>query len=365
MRLCDDCPHPNLRLKILRAVLACSPQDDGGTSDGADGGDKKTSGGESSTYDGLNKHDPRKVLAEYEKKQGLAGISTGENSDDEDEVDGNKVDEDEMKIVKSTVWTCPPAEVSEDASTSTEGDALSHLQNVDVATIHHVPAADRKPANHHDLRIYATPPNTIRMTPPAKATKRNDISLIPGEQYGAFVLTNVLSASECEQLLHIAETKMKYIPDHPTSSHASGSSIPPCWIRFSSGLCPTSIRPSMGRGWQGSTPGGGCSDTARNELIGRISMEAGRDRDATRRPASIRRMPTMAIGGVGTPSSFISTRDSMEVGQPSTYRRRMERMVLKLCRSNHLAGPCFYFLKGTLPASCMREARSPAVVSST
>ena len=218
VRLCDDCPHPNLRLKILRAVLACSPQDDGGTSDGADGGDKKTSGGESSTYDGLNKHDPRKVLAEYEKKQGLAGISTGENSDDEDEVNGNKVYEDEMKIVKSTVWTCPPAEVSEDASTSTEGDALSHLQNVEVETIHHVPAADRKPANHHDLRIYATPPSTIRMTPPAKATKRHDISLIPGEQYGAFVLTNVLSASECDQLLHIAETKMKYIPDHPTAS---------------------------------------------------------------------------------------------------------------------------------------------------
>ena len=29
VRLCDDCPHPNLKLKILRAVLACSPQDDG------------------------------------------------------------------------------------------------------------------------------------------------------------------------------------------------------------------------------------------------------------------------------------------------------------------------------------------------
>ena len=162
------------------------------------------------------------MLAEYEKKEGIAGTKTGngdESSDDEIGVDGDKVDGDEMKIVKSTVWTCPPEEVSEDATIpSSEGDALSHLQNVDVETIHHVPAAERKPANHHDLRIFATPPNTIRMAPPTKATKRHDISLIPGEQYGAFVLTNVLSASECEQILHIAETKMKYIPDHPTSS---------------------------------------------------------------------------------------------------------------------------------------------------
>jgi len=232
VRLCDECPLPRLRIKILRVVLACSPQDEAGA--GADGGggadadadaDNAKKSGESSTGDrgGLNKHDPRRVLAEYEMKQDMTGANFGHDDESSDEEDGagggqgKKVDGDELKVVKSTVWAVPSSEVSEDV-TSTEDEMLTQLQTVEVETIHHVPASERKPANHHDLRIYATPPNTIRMIPPTKPTKRHDIDLIPGEQYGAFVLTNVLSAAECHQLLRIAETKMTYIPDHPASS---------------------------------------------------------------------------------------------------------------------------------------------------
>ena len=248
VRLCDDCPHPNLRFKILRAVLACCPQDDGGTGCSADDANKA---GEGSTYDGLNKHDPRRVLAENEMSVlvGTKFHDSNDSSDDEDGTDGIKdkdVDGREMKITKSTLWVVPSGEVSEDA-TSTNGvndietdlnNALSHLDNVEVQTIHHVPAAERKPANHHDLRIYATPPNTIRIIPPAKPTKRHDIHLIPSEKYGAFVLTNVLSAAECQQLLHVAETKMKYIPDHPTTSPES-TGIDTCeWLVDSTILDP-------------------------------------------------------------------------------------------------------------------------------
>ena len=223
VRLCDDCPHPNLKLKILRAVLACTPQEDGGTDGGGcDGGASKKGSGDS-TYDGLNKHDPRRVLAEYEQKDMAAAMEKigddNESSDEEDGADATggsrKTDGDELKIIKSTIWTAPSSEVSEEADRT---DALAHLKDVKVETLHYVPAAERKPANHYDLTIYSTAPGTIRIAAPTKPTKRHDIDLIPGDQYGTFLLTNVLSASECEQLLHIAETKMKYIPDHPTSS---------------------------------------------------------------------------------------------------------------------------------------------------
>lgn len=241
VRLCDDCPHPNLKLKILRSVLACTPQDDAGTDGGCDGASQKGSG--DSTYGGLNKHDPRRVLAEYEQKGTAATMKKigddNESSDEEDEADtnggGRKTDGDEMKIIKSTTWTAPSSEVSEEVDVT---DAISHLKDAKVETVHHVPAAERKPANHYDLTIYATPPDTVRILAPTKPTKRHDINLIPGDQYGAFLLTNVLSAAECEQLLHIAETKMKYIPDHPTSS-PEPTGIDTCeWLVDSSILDP-------------------------------------------------------------------------------------------------------------------------------
>ena len=126
-----------------------------------------------------------------------------------------------MKIVNSTIWTIPESEVTPEASaaagtsSNTEKSPID-LDSVKVEIVHHVPAKERKPSNHYDLTIYATQPNSIQIQPPTVKTKRHDVDLIPGE-YGAFVMTNVLSALECAQILAIAENKMKYIPDHPTS----------------------------------------------------------------------------------------------------------------------------------------------------
>mmetsp|Transcript_36677 Transcript_36677/g.79881 ORF Transcript_36677/g.79881 Transcript_36677/m.79881 type:complete len:602 (-) Transcript_36677:18-1823(-) len=236
VRLCDDCPHTNLKLKILRAVLSCSPRDD--PKDGSNDGD------DDKGLAGMNKHDPRRALLEHE--QGEQKVEDGDVESDGDDDDDDGDDANEMNIIRSTEWRMPSREVAPvaaAAATSTEDGteyaSLSlDIDQIEVETVHHVPAAERKPPNHHELKIYATSPNTITMKRPSIKTKRHDIDLIPG-QYGAFVLTNVLSESECKQIIQIAESKkMGYIPDHPTSS-PTPTGIDTCeWLVDSSILDP-------------------------------------------------------------------------------------------------------------------------------
>lgn len=238
VRLCDDCPHAQLKLKILRAVLACSPQDapDAPDADIGNGG-----GTDNAKVEGLNKHDPRRVLLEHERGLKKMGEEDVESDDDGDGGADNGGDDDdkEMKIVRSTEWCAPSSEVAA-ADNDEENASLPSsldLENISVETVHHVPPEQRKPPNHYELKIYATPPNTITMQQPTAKTKRHDIDLIPGA-YGAFVLTNVLSASECKQIIEIAEKKMKYVPDHPTSS-PTPTGIDTCeWLVDSSILDP-------------------------------------------------------------------------------------------------------------------------------
>lgn len=235
VRMCDDCPHTNLKLKILRAVLSCSPRDD--TKGGNNGGDEKG-------LAGMNKHDPRRVLLEHEQGVQKMGDEDVE-SDDDDDIGRDGDDDNEMNIIRSIEWRVPSSEVppvAAAAASSEDGTDYTtpslDIDNIVVETLHHVPAAERKPPNHHDLKIYATSPNTITMKRPSIKTKRHDIGLIPGE-YGAFVLTNVLSELECKQIIQIAESKkMGYIPDHPTSS-PTPTGIDTCeWLVDSSILDP-------------------------------------------------------------------------------------------------------------------------------
>ena len=78
-----------------------------------------------------------------------------------------------------------------------------------ISIVSHVPGNLRRPPVPHDLNIYMTTANSIVFEETcSKQCFRTDIPNI----HGAFVLSNVLSRSECCQFIIAAES-MKYTPD--------------------------------------------------------------------------------------------------------------------------------------------------------
>lgn len=82
------------------------------------------------------------------------------------------------------------------------------------SVIAHEAAHERQPPNHFDLDIYNCMPGVVALTSSApQACKKHDV---PGIE-GAFSLSNVFSAAECEQLRSLTEA-IGYRPDVPVSS---------------------------------------------------------------------------------------------------------------------------------------------------
>ena len=79
----------------------------------------------------------------------------------------------------------------------------------------HKAAADRQPPNKHDLRIHTNEPGAVRLSEGLR-TGRRDVPGVPG----AFVLTELLSGSECQQILRAAEG-VGYGPDEPATGSKS------------------------------------------------------------------------------------------------------------------------------------------------
>ncbi|KAJ3285449.1 hypothetical protein HK104_009475 [Borealophlyctis nickersoniae] len=76
---------------------------------------------------------------------------------------------------------------------------------------------DRRPINKYDATLYMSSPNTIDMSPSSSTSvSRIDVPNIPG----CFFLKDVLTPSECNQILTAAES-MGFTPDEPVSGAAA------------------------------------------------------------------------------------------------------------------------------------------------
>lgn len=79
-------------------------------------------------------------------------------------------------------------------------------------------AADRQPPNHHDLKMYVCRTGGqygLDLAPAATIAPHITRRDVPKVQ-GAFVVMNVLTAAECQQIIRTAEM-MGFDPDHPTA----------------------------------------------------------------------------------------------------------------------------------------------------
>jgi hypothetical protein len=219
VRACDDCPNVPLRLKVLRAILACTPEE----------------GNRDTPMEDLNQHDPLRVLQGW--REAPDDEDTG-NTEDKDDIDGDTQNNDYSALVtKRSTWIPPPHEV---ATLATEDDT-EDLPPPVTTVLHHIVATDRKPPNHYDLKICGTPATALLLDSNENISRpvvqKHDISTIPG----AFVLQAVLSPAECRRLVHTAE-HMGFVPDHPVTA-AAPTGIDTCeWLADEALLKPLEAR---------------------------------------------------------------------------------------------------------------------------
>ena len=82
--------------------------------------------------------------------------------------------------------------------------------------------SERMPRNHQDLELFYaadTAPLFAGVPPPVAAVRRIDVPGVPG----AFVLTDVMSATECAQMVRCAEA-LRFRPDEPVRTKAADTS---------------------------------------------------------------------------------------------------------------------------------------------
>ncbi|UPR01836.1 Fe2OG dioxygenase domain-containing protein [Chloropicon primus] len=91
-------------------------------------------------------------------------------------------------------------------------------------------AAERVPPNRYDLRIYKLPRDAVRFEDSADGTqKRVEVPNLPG----AFVLVDVLTSGECDQIIAAAESSPHgYIPDESATSAPAPKGFAPRATNF-------------------------------------------------------------------------------------------------------------------------------------
>ena len=181
--------------------------------------------------DNMNKHDPRVALLKLQQEMNSS------NSRGKKNVDGGGDDDDETALEVLESWKIPTSTTAAEADAVTNHGLNARRMGTDDEDDVDLPSEDliksnalivyqekaelRKPPNHYDLLLHYIPDNNnMNSDGIMKFDERKDSSNDHVVRHdvpfvnGGFVLENVLSAKECQQLIHVA-TALGYRYDHP------------------------------------------------------------------------------------------------------------------------------------------------------
>lgn len=137
-----------------------------------------------------------RLVAAY---RGSGGSEGNESKDGSDRTSSGEITFHEPFVVGSSVMSAAEANAQAAATTDTK---------VVWTIVHTQKGADRRPPTQQDLHYYYPAANCIRYDASSLSPKRYDIPFLPG----AFVLSDVLTAAECSQLLALS-SQIGFVPD--------------------------------------------------------------------------------------------------------------------------------------------------------
>ena len=174
---------------------------------------KTSSANSSEVRDASNKHDPGQALAEQ-----LAAQKDKTNDADE-----------EMTVLEGWKWW---EDGTNDAEANVEeSPVLVDPVKIESKILYREAAADRTPPNHYDLHLHMlTTPNAeavVKWSTPPPPTACHAVPFLPTPSR---VVGRALTASECQQILHVTNT-LGYRPDHPVArSQPTGIDSCEWWV---------------------------------------------------------------------------------------------------------------------------------------
>ena len=180
---------------------------------------------EGAVMGGSNRHDPSTALRELNGMSPVPALRASTEMPMNDDSAGK------LPVKATLTWRAPRTS----QPPLSEKDDPRYAQHLvgPSRVAHFESASDRQPPNHFDLKMNTFAPGTsLRLAPDNLVVPRVQKHSVP-RVTGAFVLTDVFTAGECEQIIAIAE-RLGFNPDHPTELDAP-TGIDACeWLADSS-----------------------------------------------------------------------------------------------------------------------------------
>ena len=199
VRDCDSIADITLRTRLLHAVLRA-------------GKPLEERGGEAEEDD-----DEDDAVAVAQSADSDAGDGDGDDGDG-DEADNDsapKPPPDTSSVVHHAPFIVPPSTTPTPTAPPPHPAAIDRT-SLDLRIVLTEAGPERQPPNHHDLHIYTLQYPLLDSHGAPPAPTRLSVPHVPG----AFVLSGLLSPSECATLTAVANA-IGYTPDHPLARPAA------------------------------------------------------------------------------------------------------------------------------------------------
>ena len=204
VRDCNVSP-PTFKLKLLTAILSLKSYTDG-----------EQQQGDVQNSSIINQHDLSQALLLSKAEAAAASSDVYATTPTTREDDGNN----DLTILKP--WIIPGK--NEEEEENPDGDDTPFpkftIEESQTMIIYQETASERKPPNHYDLLLHYTPKSLFHFNDSSgRMVQKHTIDFLKDDTKKSvtpFLLENVLSQQECQQLMGAATT-LGYRPDHPTN----------------------------------------------------------------------------------------------------------------------------------------------------
>jgi hypothetical protein len=214
VRECDSCTHnESCKLLLLNAILVVGNQESSSSSssenNGGGGGGDSTATATATATASSNKHDPRLALAQHLLTANEELTNDLDNNDDQEAAPATQGG---LSILED--WSL--GRLMKDDN-ETNWDDLPHV-SLESTIVYQEAAAERTPPNHYDLLLHTTHtnPRSMQWDTAENNIIQHEVPFLTSQKGSAFLLENVLSVDECQQL-RAAATQLGFRADHPTA----------------------------------------------------------------------------------------------------------------------------------------------------